>query len=74
MLCRVAVGAGLRRRELKLLQWRDVDLTDFQSVVRSLHGPLVEPQSALERFFDVDLDNDVDLHDLAVWLNAFTGD
>ena len=52
----------------------DVDWADFTAFVDYLAGPSVEPQLAGWGFFDVDMDDDVDLRDLATWQNAFTGD
>ena len=52
----------------------DVDRADFAAFVDYLLGPFVDPQLAGWRFFDVDMDDDVDLRDLAAWQNAFTGD
>ena len=52
----------------------DVDWADFAAFVDYMAGPFVEPQLTGWRFFDVDIDSDVDLRDLAVWQNAFTGD
>jgi alpha-tubulin suppressor-like RCC1 family protein len=52
----------------------DVDLAHFAVFVDYLLGPFVNPQGAQGRFFDVDTDDDVDLHDLAAWQNRFTGD
>jgi len=51
----------------------DVDWADFEAFVDYLLGPSVDPQLTAWRFFDVDMDDDVDLRDLAVWQNAFTG-
>ena len=52
----------------------DVDWADFAVFADYLLGPSVEPQLAGWHFFDVDMDDDVDLRDLARWQNAFTGD
>jgi hypothetical protein len=52
----------------------DVDRADFAALVDYLDGPFVVPQLGGWQFFDVDTDDDVDLRDLAVWQNAFTGD
>ena len=52
----------------------DVDWADFAAFVGYLDGPLADPQLPGWQFFDVDMDDDVDLGDLAVWQNAFTGD
>lgn len=38
-----------------------------------LLGPYADPQRPAWQLFDVDMDDDVDLRDLAVWQNAFTG-
>jgi len=42
--------------------------------VDDLLGPSTDPQLGGWQFFDVDLDDDVDLRDLAAWQNVFTGD
>jgi hypothetical protein len=52
----------------------DVDSADFVSVAKYLLGPSADPQLSGWQFFDVDMDSDVDLRDLARWQNAFTGD
>jgi hypothetical protein len=52
----------------------DVDRADFAEFADYLEGPSVVPQRAGWQFFDVDTDDDVDLRDLAVWQNAFTGE
>ena len=51
----------------------DVDWADFAVFADYLLGPFVDPQLAGWQFFDVDMDDDVDLRDLARWQNAFTG-
>ena len=52
----------------------DVDLADFAVFASDLLGPSAEPQLPGWNFFDSDADHHVDLPDLGVWQNAFTGD
>jgi len=52
----------------------DVDWGDFAAFADNLVGPSADPQLSGWQFFDIDMDNDVDLRDLAVWQNAFTAD
>ncbi len=37
-------------------------------------GPQVEAELLGWKFYDSDLDGDIDLRDLAAWHNVFTGD
>jgi len=50
-----------------------VDWEDFAVFVDYLLGPYADPQLGGWPFFDIDTDDDVDLQDLAVLQNAFTG-
>ena len=52
----------------------DVDLLDHAAFVLRMNGPFVDPTIAGWHLFDLDPDYDVDLRDLAIWQNAFTGD
>jgi hypothetical protein len=51
----------------------DVDRADFAAFVDDMLGPSADPQLPGWQFFNVDMDDDVDLRDLGVWQNAFTG-
>ena len=52
----------------------DVDWADFEAFADNLLGPSAAPQLAGWRFFDINMDDDVDLRDLASCQNAFTGE
>ena len=51
----------------------DVDLLDHAEFILRMNGPFVDPTLAGWHVFDLDPDYHVDLSDLAIWQNAFTG-
>ncbi|MFH1109564.1 MAG: hypothetical protein V1790_10265 [Planctomycetota bacterium] len=50
----------------------DVDWEDFEAFVAYVAGPSADPQLPGWRFFDVDLDDDVDLRDFAEFQTSFS--
>ncbi len=49
----------------------DVDWADFAVFADYLEGPSADPQLSGWQFFDVDMDDDVDLHDFAGFQRVF---